>query len=211
MNKLTLIFILLISISSCKGQTEKAETNKIIGGPCQDCEATLDYKALKIKLKPTDTLIGFKETEPKIKITGIVLKKDGKTPVENIILYVYQTNRTGIYEPSENPIGWEKRHGKFRGWMKTGSDGKFEFYTFRPAHYPNTQEPEHIHLYVKEPNKNSYYVDSYLFADDPLLTKEEKSTLKNRAGSGIIELEMKNGILTGNREIILGLNIPDYK
>tara|TARA_R110002050_G_scaffold109796_1_gene221125 strand:- start:48662 stop:48796 length:135 start_codon:yes stop_codon:yes gene_type:complete len=44
-----------------------------------------------------------------------------------------------------------------------------------------------------------------------LLTKEIKESEKNRGGSGILKLEIKNGILTANRNLILGLNIPDYE
>jgi len=211
MTKFIRIFFLLISISSCNGQTKSVEKNQIVGGPCEDCEATLDYKVLNIAPIPIDTLRGFHKKEPKIKITGTVLKHDGKTPAENVVLYVYHTNREGIYEPSKNPIGWEKRHGQFRGWMKTGANGKFEFFTFRPAPYPDGREPEHIHLYIKEPDKNPYYVDNYLFSDDQMLTIKERVSLKNRGSSGILKLEMKNGILTANRDIILGWNIPDYE
>jgi protocatechuate 3,4-dioxygenase beta subunit len=199
----------MIFITSCKGQPQ-AITERNVGGPCEDCKALLDYKLLNLTPKSVDTLPGFSDNEPKIKITGTVLKNDGKTPAENILLYVYHVDRSGLYQPSENPIGWEKRHGQYRGWLKTSKDGKFTFYTFRPASYPGVQEPEHIHIYVKEPNTIPYYIDSCLFESDPLLTEEEKQSQDNRGGSGIIALKKENGILTANRDIILGLKIPDY-
>jgi protocatechuate 3,4-dioxygenase beta subunit len=203
-----LLFVLLTF--SCKGQTN-SKNLKTVGGPCEDCEATLDFKMLNITPKATDTLPGFRDTEPKIKITGTVFQKDRKTPAENVLLYVYHVDRNGIYRPSDEPIGWEKRHGQYRGWLKTGTDGKFTFYTFRPAPYPKVQEPEHIHIYVKEVHTIPYYIDSYLFESDPTLTEEIKESEKNRGGSGIIKLKMKDGILTANRDLILGLNIPDYE
>lgn len=211
MNKLIVIFLLLISFGSCKGQTGENVKNRIVGGPCEDCEATLDFKMLNIIPKATDTLPGFRDTEPKIRITGTVFQKDGKTPAENVLLYVYHVDRNGKYQPSDEPIGWEKRHGQYRVWLKTGTDGKFTFYTFRPAPYPEVQEPEHIHIYVKEPNTIPYYIDSYLFESDPTLTEEIKESEKNRGGSGIVKLVTKDGILTANRDLILGLNIPDYE
>ena len=82
------IVLLFLFSTSCKGQTT-SETERIVGGPCEDCEATLDYKKLGVAPKPIDTLPKFKENEPKIKITGTVLKKDGKTPAENVLVYVY--------------------------------------------------------------------------------------------------------------------------
>lgn len=203
-----ILFVVLFTFS-CNGQTN-SKTLKTVGGPCQDCEATMDYKVLNITPKATDTLPGFRDTEPKIKITGTVFQKDGKTPAENVLLYVYHVDRSGIYQPSDAPVGWEKTHGQHRGWLKTGRDGKFTFYTFRPAPYPEVQEPEHIHMYVKEPHTIPYYIDSYLFESDPTLTEDIKKSKKNRGGSGIVELKVKAGILTANRDLILGLNIPDY-
>jgi len=210
MKKYLSLLLLIFITTSCKGQTS-SEIERKVGGPCQDCEATLDYKLLNITPKSTDTLPGFSENNPKIKITGTVFQRDGKTPAENILLYVYHVDRNGIYQPSDEPIGWEKRHGQYRAWLKTDKAGKFTFYTFRPAPYPEVQEPEHIHIYVKEPNTIPYYIDSYLFEDDPTLTKEIMKSEENRGGSGIIKLEMQNGILTANRNLILGLNIPDYE
>jgi protocatechuate 3,4-dioxygenase, beta subunit len=203
------LVLLLLITSSCSGQSG-ANAERQVGGPCEDCEAALDYGILKISPSAIDTLPGFLEYNPKISISGTVFNRDGKTPAENIILYVYHTSRNGVYEPSKNPIGWEKRHGQFRGWIKTGEDGRFTFYTFRPAPYPAVGEPEHIHIYVKEPNTIPYYIDSYLFMDDPTLTKDKVQAEENRGGSGVIKLEKQNGILAANRDIILGLNIPDY-
>lgn len=201
---------MIFSTISCKGQSN-SNAEKNVGGPCQDCEAVLDFKLLNPEPKATDTLPSFIINEPKIKITGTVFQKDGKTPAENILLYIYQTDRNGLYQPSNKPIGWEKTHGQYRGWLKTGKDGKFIFYTFRPAPYPKVQEPEHIHIYVKEPNTIPYYIDSYFFESDPKLTEENKQSHKNRGGSGIVKLEKENGIWTANRNLILGLNIPDYE
>lgn len=210
MKKYIGIILLIFITISCKGQSN-SNAEKNVGGPCQDCEALLDFKLLNPEPKATDTLPSFEINEPKIKITGTVFQKDGKTPAENILLYIYQTDRNGLYQPSKKPIGWEKTHGQYREWLKTGKDGKFTFYTFRPAPYPKVQEPEHIHIYVKEHNTIPYYIDSYFFESDPKLTSEKRQSQKNRGGSGIVKLERKDGIWTANRNLILGLNIPDYE
>ena len=203
---LTLI-VLLLSLTSCKGQSEPERT---VGGRCQDCVALLDYKMLNVTLASTVTLPGYQDYGPKLKITGTVFQNDGKTPASDVILYIYHVDRTGRYTPSANPKGWEERHGQFRSWLKTGKDGSYTFYTFRPVSYPNSQIPEHIHLYVKEPNTIPYYIDSIEFESDPLLTTEKKQAAKNRGGSGIVQLQKENDIYTAHRNIILGLNIPEY-
>lgn len=202
------LFIVLI-INSCKGQTTENK-NKLVGGPCEDCEAALDYKLLNLNLKSVDTLPKYAETNPKLKISGTVFKSDGKTPADNVILYVYHTSRDSIYEPSKNPIGWEKRHGQYRGWLKTDINGKYTFYSFRPTPYPQARESEHIHIYVKEPNKIPYYIDNYIFSGDPTLKEEVIKSQRKRGGSGLINLSEQNGLLIGERDIILGLNIPNY-
>lgn len=211
MRKFVYFLLTVTSFCSCNNPQSASESNVVIGGTCQDCEALLDYLKIGKELSNVDTILGYQNDNRKIKISGKVYKRDGKTPASDVILYVYQTNRNGIYAASAQPIGWEKRHGKHRGWMKTQKDGSYAFYTFRPTAYPQNQEPEHIHLYVKEEGTNPYYLDNFVFDDDPLLSQKERSTLANRGGSGIIHLEMENGLLTGYRDIVLGRNIPDYE
>lgn len=208
MKRSILILIFLLSLTSCQSQTKNVQSNSIVGGPCEGCEGIFEYG--NKKLTSSDTLPDFQNNEPKIKITGTVYRKDGITPKPNVILYIYHTSRKGIYERKGDEIGWGKRHGFIRGWVKTDKNGNYSFYTFRPAAYPDGGEPEHIHMTVKEPNINEYYIDDILFHDDRKLTKSVKQNLKNRAGSGVVELILESGILTAKRNIILGLNIPNY-
>lgn len=206
----TYIYLLpfLLLFGFCQSQTKKAESGKHIGGPCEGCEAIYEYGDRK--LKAVDTLPAYRENEPKIKITGTVYKKDGKTPARDVILYIYHTNRKGIYETRKSSKNWERRHGFIRGWIKTDKDGRYTFYTFRPGAYPNRQAAEHIHITVKEPDKNEYYIDSYMFTDDPLLTEPMKRSSPGRGGQGIVTPQYRNGMLLVQRDIILGLNIPGY-
>jgi len=199
----TLFILLLLGLSCCRAQNEKP-----LGGPCEGCEAIHEYGGRKLMAR--DTLPEFGVNEPKLKITGTVFKKDKKTPAENVIVYIYHTNRKGVYEKKGDEKGWAKRHGFIRGWIKTTKDGHYTFYTFRPAAYPDGSEPEHIHITVKEPGKKEYYLDDYLFADDPGLTLEIRANHKNRGGSGIVFPKRANGMLTVERDLIMGLNIPNY-
>jgi len=201
------MFSLLVAITACQSQSKQNASGKV-GGPCEGCEAIHEYGDRK--LNAVDTLPKFEETEPKLRLTGIVYEADGKTPAQDVVLYIYQTNREGIYEKKGDEKGWARRHGHIRGWVKTGKDGRYTFYTFRPASYPNRNEPEHIHVTVKEPEKNEYYIDDFLFDDDPLLTDDKRAKLKGRGGQGVFLPQPKNGILTIERNIILGKNIPNY-
>ena len=210
MIRLIFISIFAFTFSACQTQTKSdaPKSTKIVGGPCEGCEAIFEYGSKK--LSPVDTLPEFENYQPQLKLSGTVFQKDEKTPASNVIIYIYHTDRKGVYPTIGNEKGWGKRHGYIRGWAETGKDGKFTFYTFRPAAYPNGRAAEHIHITIKEPHKNEYYIDDVVFEDDPLLTKKAKVELRNRGGSGVVTIHLQDEMQVVKRDIILGLNIPDY-
>lgn len=194
--------------SSCvKPQEQKS--HRLVGGPCEGCEAVFEYGNKNIS--SVDTLPGFSDAKQKLKITGTIYMPDGKTPAQNVILYVYHTNEEGMYVDYGNESGWGKRHGSNRGWIKTGKDGRYTFYTSRPGTYPTRDEPAHIHPVILEPNGKYFWIDEYLFDDDPLLTEEGVSNSSPRGGSGVMILEKEGDLFVGKRDIILGANVPDYE
>lgn len=183
---------------------------KRTGGPCEGCEAIYESPVAFDELPATVTLPDYNDAGPKIELSGIVYERNGMTPAKDVVLYVYHTDRKGIYPVKGNEKGWAKRHGYIRGWLKTNKDGYYQIKTLRPAAYPERNMAEHIHITVKEPDKNEYYIDDFLFADDPLLPKALAG--KARGGDGIVTLTPpgKDGVQHGARHIILGLNVPDY-
>ena len=106
--------------------------------------------------------------------------------------------------------GWGQRHGYIRGWIKTGSDGSYKLYTLVPASYPNSNNPKHIHPIIKESGKSEYWIDEFVFDNDPLLPAAERSRSKPVGGSGLLKPVIKDGILEAKRDIILGLNVKQY-
>lgn len=199
--------IISFVLTSCQSQT-RSDNIKKVGGSCEGCEAIYEFG--EKRLTPIDTLPLFQENDPKLKISGVVFKEDGKTPASDVIVYIYHTNRLGVYQTKGDEKGWARRHGFIRGWTKTGKDGRYTFYTFRPAGYPGRSDPEHIHVTVKEPDKNEYWIDEIVFDDDPRLTKKEREARENRGGSGIVKPVKNGSLLEINHDIILGMNIPDY-
>lgn len=199
------------SASSSGQQNQPTESSSpaiLVGGPCEGCEAVHEYGDKQ--LGPLDTIPGFQANEPKLLITGTIYQADGQTAAAGVILYAYHTNREGIYPSDSTSAGWGRRHGIHRGWIKTDHTGHYEFRTFRPASYPDREEPEHIHLTVLEPGLNEYYLDPVVFDDDPFLTEVKRTTLHNRGGSGIVKLDEEGEMLVGRRDIVLGENIPGY-
>jgi protocatechuate 3,4-dioxygenase beta subunit len=158
-----------------------------------------------------DTLPGFNEAGPKLEITGTIFKRDGKTPASDVILYIYHTDQSGEYPTRGNEKGWDAKHGYIRGWIKTNADGKYKFYTLKPGAYPGGGNPRHIHPIVKETGIQEYWIDEYLFDDDPILTVADRKRQAGRGGNGIIKTRVdKNGMLIAHRDIVLGLNVPGY-
>jgi protocatechuate 3,4-dioxygenase beta subunit len=162
------------------------------------------------KLNSTDTLADFLEDGPKMLITGTVYQADGKTPAAGVVVYAYHTNQEGIYPKAADAKDWGLRHGYLRGWVKTGKDGSYRFYTLRPASYPNRQDPAHIHMTVKEPDMAEYWIDEIVFEDDPKVNATYRSKATNAGGNGIIRVVQEGGLQVARRDIILGKNIEGY-
>ena len=213
MKKFPITSVLFLAAACCGCSQNKSQeslaSHKWVGGGCDGCEAIFEYGSKK--LTGVDTLPDFHEPGPRMVVNGTIFMRDGKTPAKDIILYIYHTDQKGYYSTKGGETGMGKRHGYIRGWIKTGADGKYKFFTLRPAAYPKRSAPEHIHATVKEPDINEYYIDEYLFDDDPLLTREKRKMPEDRGGSGIVSLTKDSqGIFQCHRDIILGKNIPNY-
>jgi protocatechuate 3,4-dioxygenase beta subunit len=211
---LSLVFIGLEACSQNKTKTivqNKPGANDIaVGGRCEGCEGIYESPVAFTELNYIDTLPGFDENGPKIEISGTVYQRDGKTPAPDVVLYVYHTDQRGIYPKKGNEQGAAKQHGYIRGWIKTGADGRYKFYTLVPASYPDSRNPKHIHPVIKEPGKTAYWIDEFHFDDDPLLPASEKTKTNPVAGGGVLKTIMKDGMLRATRDIVLGLNVRDY-
>lgn len=205
---------LLISIAACaqsSGSKTTNENDRKVGGSCECCEAIYEQAPDFETINETDTLADFNEPGPKMLVYGTIYKSDGITPAAGVVLYIYHTDQTGRYTAKPGQTGCAKRNGYLRGWIKTDDKGAYRFYTLKPAAYPNASIPAHIHPIVKEPGLSEYYIDEYLFDDDPLLTSEERTRAENRGGNGIIKLAKDaDGLLLCKRDVVLGKNIPGY-
>jgi protocatechuate 3,4-dioxygenase beta subunit len=219
--------ILLLGLTGCSGNNKKPQkmdqfkitepisqdlsTNKpkLVGGRCEGCEAVFEFGD-KI-LSSVDTLPDFNEQGLKIKVKGTIYLNDGKTPAKDVILYVYHTDQKGLYSTKDSETGWGKQHGYNRGWVKTNNSGKYEFYTLKPGVYPNRSAPAHIHPTILEPNGKYYWVESYHFEGDSLLTERETNPNSPRGGdSGLLSLKKEGNLWVGTEDIILGKNVPNY-
>jgi protocatechuate 3,4-dioxygenase beta subunit len=199
-----------INSDDTSSSTFKTQATGKVGGNCDTCE--LMYINMPSKISASDTSEAWNSSNgQKLIVSGTVYKTDKKTPAKGIIIYYWQTNEKGFYANHPTLDSRAARHGYIRGWVKTDSEGKYTIYTIRPASYPHTNLPAHIHLLVKEPNlKNEYYIDDIIFTDDPLVTEQVKKDALNKGGSGIAKANNVSGVLKATRNIILGQNIQNY-
>lgn len=99
-------------------------------------------------------------------------------PKEGIIVFAYQTDRSGVYN-APGTRGW-----RLQGWARSDAGGRFEFRTIRPGSYPGTRNPAHIHITIEGPGVPRRWASEIQFADDPLM----------RGRAGALPVAARNGV-----------------
>ena len=124
----------------------------------------------------TDTIPG-----KKIKVIGTVKDNDGK-PVAGALVYLYHTDSRGWYAsdaPHVLQYEGDIRHARLFGYVKTDKEGKFELHTIKPAGYPKSDLPGHIHVHVTAQGYRSFGTE-FLFDDDErLVGKIRENSIRN--------------------------------
>ena len=202
MQKLIILAALFASLSSC-GQSSsnpKVSTAEMDCGP----DATLECSFLNIPENVSDVLnIPIEGGNAKMKISGRVYKADGVTPYPNVLIYVYHTDAAGKYSKDGKERGVQKWHGRHHGWMKTDKDGNYTINSIRPAQYPSNEFAAHIHSTIKEPGKKPYWINDFVFKDDPLVNDAYRASQKSAGGDGVVDLKLVEGRWEGKRNITL--------
>lgn len=179
----------------------------VVGLPCEGCEAVFD--GLPAEVEPVACLAPAGEPGTPLRLEGTVRDATG-APAAGVVLYAYQTDAKGVYPPDPRATTEAaRRHGRLRGWARTGADGRYRFDTVRPGSYPSRDTPEHVHMHVIEPGRATYYLDDVLFDDDPLLTPARRRH-PGRGGPGIVTPRRDGGGWVVTRDVVLGANVPGY-
>ncbi len=145
------------------------------------------------------TIVAANEAGEPLIVSGTIYAPDGRTPLEGIDLFVYQTDATGRYSTT----GGNNRNTRIHGLMQTNSEGRYEFRTIKPAPYPAARNPAHIHAYVSGPNYPEYWIEEYLFADDPFITDEARRQFGGKGSfSSLMTVQRgDDGVLRAVRDI----------
>ncbi|MDX2218793.1 MAG: hypothetical protein SF172_07205 [Burkholderiales bacterium] len=178
-------------------------------GPCEGCEAVFQGRPATFASQGRIAPQGAPGEA--MQVDGVVRDAKGK-PTPGIVVYAYQTDHTGIYPRLADASGRESgRHGVYRGFVITDTEGRYRFDTIRPGGYPGTDIPQHIHLHVVEPGRCTTYIDDIVFEDDPRLTPRQRASHSTgRGGNGVVKPLKEGAVWKVKRDIALGQGIPNY-
>lgn len=113
-------------------------------------------------------IAGAQEAGMPLRVRGRVLQPDGRTPAPGVVVYVYQTDASGLYAREEGVAP------RLRGFLTTDAEGRFEYRTVRPAPYPGGRVAAHVHHQLWGGGWPPQWSEDLLFADDPLVSAREK-------------------------------------
>jgi catechol 1,2-dioxygenase len=102
-------------------------------------------------------------------LTGTIFQKDGKSPMREALVEIWQVNEKGGYDnTSDDFLG--------RGALKTGNDGKYLFKTIIPVPYSigSGYRPAHIHMRISSSDHQDLITQIY-FKGDPHLQEDSSS------------------------------------
>ena len=169
---------------------------------CEGCEGALERNPASLTNHAT---IGSRsEPGEPLLISGRVRLVDGRTYAPNVIIYAYQTNAAGLYAGGVAGSEASRRHGRLRGWVRTGADGSYRFSTIKPAPYPREKLPAHIHFTIVEPGRRPYWIDDIVFDGEFGVTSEYRNGMTNKGGNGIVSLSRsQSGVWLARRDIVL--------
>ncbi|MGH9789937.1 MAG: hypothetical protein ACRD5W_01895 [Candidatus Acidiferrales bacterium] len=150
---------------------------------------------------PETQLVARDEPGVALVVSGAIYGPDGSTPARGVRLFLYHTDAQGYYSyPRDNP-----RDSRIRGWVTANEQGRYRFRTIRPAHYASGwRGAAHIHTHVHAPDAPVHWIDSFLFADDRYLAKEQRAEgLKLGALSPVMQVSERGGVAYCTRDIRL--------
>ena len=135
------------------------------------------YDRDESQLLSTDTIPDFRSKTNKLKLTGVIYESDGVTPAKDVIMFIEQPNEDGGFDLRNEG---DNRYVFHRSWVKTDEDGRYTFYTFVPGNDRRYNQLQQIFPIIKESSKPEYMLESFLFDEDPLLSKACRKKITKR-------------------------------
>lgn len=193
---------LALACVGCGRASEAAPSARRDLYQCEGCEGAHERDAATLSASARIADLG--EPGDRMRIEGVVRRADGGDPAADVVLYAYHTNAAGLYANGSNETTWSRRHGRLRGWVKTGADGRYAFDTIKPAPYPDRTLPAHVHFTVLEPRRRPYWIDDIVFEGETLVTPAYRAAMELRGGDGVTRLSRTaEGVWIARRDITL--------
>lgn len=160
---------------------------------------TEDYRTLSIP--NTATMPDYDLKKDKLKLTGIIYEPDGVTPAKNAILFIEQADEHGDFHMKK--LG-KKRYLHHRVMVKTDENGRYTIYTFIPGNDRRFGQLQQLFPIVKAKDGVAYEIESFLFHEDPLLTKICRKKINKKGDpTRILVPKKEDKILVVEKNIIL--------
>jgi protocatechuate 3,4-dioxygenase beta subunit len=122
------------------------------------------------------TIVTPQEPGKPLRVRMRLVEKDG-SPAAGALVYFYHTDAKGVYGPNDArvpPIGSDNNYARLFGYATTGADGVIKIQTIRPASYPDSDNPQHIHLRITRRDNRSDGSEIW-FDDDRLITPQARA------------------------------------
>jgi len=109
-----------------------------------------------------------------LNISGTIYKEDGKTPLNNALVEIWQCDENQHYDNTSNDF-------LCRGALNTGKNGRYDFKTVVPVQYkanPNNEaswRPAHIHMRVSVADQQDLITQIYFKGDKYIETDTSAS------------------------------------
>ena len=132
-------------------------------------------------------------------LTGIIFKEDGTTPLNDALVEIWQCDEQEYYDNISDSYF-------FRGAIKTGSDGKYDFKTIVPVPYKanpdddSSWRPAHIHMRVSVADQQDLitqiyfqgdkYIEEDTSASAPQAVSRTLTIAKNPAGENSVTFDV---------------------
>ena len=132
-------------------------------------------------------------------LTGTIFKEDGKTPLNNVLVEIWQCDENEHYDNTSDSF-------LYRGAIKTDKKGKYAFKTIVPVPYkadPNNEDswrPAHIHMRVSVAEqqdlitqiyfKGDKYNDTDRSASSPEAVNRILNIAKNSSGENTVTFDV---------------------
>jgi catechol 1,2-dioxygenase len=148
-------------------------------------------------------LIPAGSTGEVLHLSGTVFQKDGKTPIENVLIEAWQCDENENYDNTSDDY-------LFRGAIKSDKNGNYNFKTIVPVPYkasPTAWRPAHIHLRVSSPSHQDLITQIYFKGDAHLAA--DRSSASPRSANRILEITKNTaGVKVVNFNIVMADTFP---